>query len=75
MNPPQLSAGKRLAKPILFGTLIIGLTTVFYNSNMFFGDVEELRAKERARNDAKLQEVLERRQKQIEHLMEKKGGA
>ena len=42
---------------------------------MFFGDVEELRAKERARNDAKLQEVLERRQKQIEHLMEKKGGA
>ena len=42
---------------------------------MFFKDVEELRAQERARNDVKLAEVLERRQKQIEYLMEKKGGS
>lgn len=39
---------------------------------MFFKDVEELRAQERARNDAKRIEILERRQKQIEELTEKK---
>lgn len=39
---------------------------------MFFEDVEEFRAQERARNDAKRVEVLERRQKQIEELAEKR---
>lgn len=75
MKQTQLSAGKRLTKPILFGTLIVGLATVFYNRHMFFMDVEELRAQERARNDVKLSEVRERRQKQMECLMEKKGGS
>lgn len=40
----------------------------------FFEDVEELRAKERARNDAKRMEILERRQRQMEELAEKKRG-
>lgn len=36
MKQPQLSAGKRLAKPILFGTLLVGLATAFYNRYVFF---------------------------------------
>lgn len=40
--------------------------------HLFFEDVEEIRAQERARNDAKRYEVLERRQKQMEELAEKK---
>lgn len=40
----------------------------------FFEDVEELRAQERARNDAKRMEILERRQRQIEEAAEKKRG-
>lgn len=31
MKQHQLSAGKRLTKPILFGTLIVGLATAFFN--------------------------------------------
>uniref|UniRef100_H2MB44 Medium-chain acyl-CoA ligase ACSF2, mitochondrial n=2 Tax=Oryzias latipes TaxID=8090 RepID=H2MB44_ORYLA len=38
----------------------------------FFEDVDELRAQERARNDAKRGEVMERRQRQKEELSEKK---
>ncbi|KAG7324996.1 hypothetical protein KOW79_011312 [Hemibagrus wyckioides] len=72
MNQHKLSAKKRLTKPLLFGTLIVGLATAFYNRHLFFEDVEELRAQERARNDAKRYEVLERRQKQMEELAEKK---
>lgn len=40
----------------------------------FFEDVEALRAQERARNDAKKMEILERRQRQIEEVAEKKRG-
>lgn len=36
--------------------------------------MEELRAQERARNDAKRLEVLERRQRQMEELAQKKRG-
>ncbi|KAB5555664.1 hypothetical protein PHYPO_G00036690 [Pangasianodon hypophthalmus] len=72
MKQHKLSAKKRLTKPLLFGTLIAGLATAFYNRHLFFEDVEELRAQERARNDAKRLEVLERRQKQIEELVEKR---
>lgn len=38
----------------------------------FFGDVDELRAQERARHDARRMEVLERRQKQIDDVAQKK---
>lgn len=41
----------------------------------FFEDVDELRAQERDRNNAKRMEVLERRQRQIEEVIEKKKGA
>lgn len=72
MKQNKLSAGKRLAKPILFGTIIVGLAAAFINRHRFFEDVVELRAQERARNDTKRLEVLERRQKQIDELTEKK---
>ncbi|KAF1373551.1 hypothetical protein EPR50_G00211040 [Perca flavescens] len=74
MKQHQLSAAKRLTKPILFGTLIVGLATAFFNRHRFFEDVEELRAQERARNDAKRMEVLERRMRQIDEVAEKKRG-
>ncbi|KAJ3608402.1 hypothetical protein NHX12_025449 [Muraenolepis orangiensis] len=74
MKQTQLSAKKRLTKPILFGTLIVGMATIFFNRHMFFKDVEDLRAQERERNNGKLAEVLERRRKQMEDLAEKKGG-
>lgn len=74
MKQHQLSAGKRLTKPVLFGTLIVGLATAFFNRHRFFEDVEELRAQERARNDAKRMEILERRQRQIDEVAEKKKG-
>lgn len=38
----------------------------------FFEDVDELRAQERERNNAKRMEILERRQRQIEEVIEKK---
>lgn len=41
----------------------------------FFEDVDELRAQERERNNAKRMEVLERRHRQIEEVIEKKRGA
>lgn len=41
----------------------------------FFEDVDELRAQERERNNAKRVEVLERRHRQIEEVIEKKRGA
>lgn len=41
----------------------------------FFEDVDELRAQEKERNNAKRMEILERRQRQIEEVMEKKKGA
>ncbi|KAJ8390688.1 hypothetical protein AAFF_G00100680 [Aldrovandia affinis] len=75
MKQHQLSFAKRLTKPILFGALLVGLGAAFFNRHVFFDDVVELRAQERARNDAKLLEVLERRQRQMEVLAEKKGGA
>ncbi|KAJ8246259.1 hypothetical protein GJAV_G00265570 [Gymnothorax javanicus] len=75
MKQYRLSARKRLAKPILFGTLLVGLATAFYNRHLFFTDIADIRAQERARNDARLLEVLERRQRQMDELAEKKGGA
>lgn len=74
MKQHQLSTKKRLTKPILFGTLIVGLAAVFFNRHRFFEDVEELRAQERARNEARRVEILERRMKQIEDVAEKKRG-
>lgn len=73
MKQHQLSTKKRLTKPLLFGALLTGLATAFYNRHLFFEDVAEIREQERARNDAKRLEVLERRQKQMEELAEKKG--
>ncbi|KAJ8283475.1 hypothetical protein COCON_G00023250 [Conger conger] len=75
MNQSRLSARKRLTKPILFGTVLVGLATAFYNRHVFFEDIAGLRAQERARNDTRLLEVLERRHRQMEELAEKKGGA
>ncbi|KAG5262918.1 hypothetical protein AALO_G00280460 [Alosa alosa] len=72
MKEHQLSKGKRLTKPILFGTLLLGLATAFFNRHLFFEDLANIRAEERARNNAKLQEVLERRYRQMEELAEKK---
>ncbi|MEQ2309661.1 hypothetical protein AMECASPLE_001011 [Ameca splendens] len=72
MRQHQLSVGKRLTKPILFGTVLIGLATAFINRHMFFEDVDDLRAQERERNKSKRMEVLERRQKQKDELAEKK---
>lgn len=40
----------------------------------FFEDVEAMRAQERARNEARRMEVLERRQRQIEEVAEKRRG-
>ncbi|GAA6214633.1 uncharacterized [Lates japonicus] len=72
MKPHKLSAGKRLAKPILFGAVIVGLATAFVYRHSFFEDVAELRAQERARSNAKRMEILERRQRQMDELIEKK---
>lgn len=72
MKQHKLSTGKRLAKPILFGTIIVGLAAAFINRQRFFEDIVDLRSQERARNDAKRLEVLERRQRQIDELTEKK---
>ncbi|MED6261050.1 hypothetical protein ATANTOWER_000213 [Ataeniobius toweri] len=72
MRQHKLSVGKRLTKPILFGSVLIGLATAFINRHMFFEDVDDLRAQERARNKSKGMEVLERRQKQKDELAEKK---
>ncbi|KAI1886595.1 hypothetical protein AGOR_G00197430 [Albula goreensis] len=74
MKQHQLSAGKRFAKPLLFGALLVGMATAFYNRNAFFDDMAEKRAQERARNDARLMEVLERRQRQMEEMAVKKMG-
>lgn len=41
----------------------------------FFEDVDDFRAQERERNNAKRMEILERRQRQIEEVIEKKKGA
>lgn len=41
----------------------------------FFEDVEELKAQERASNSTKRMEILERRQRQIEEVAEKKRGS
>lgn len=40
----------------------------------FFEDVDQLRAEERARNEAKRMEIMERRQRQMEEAAEKKRG-
>ncbi|KAL6094485.1 uncharacterized protein ACO6RY_15885 [Pungitius sinensis] len=72
MKQHQLSAAKRRTKPILFGTLIVGLATAFFNRHRFFEDVEELRAQERERNEAKRLEVMERRMRQIDEVAKKR---
>lgn len=75
MKQSQLSARKRLAKPILFGTLLVGLATAFMNRQWFFQDLGELRAQEQAKYDARLMEVMEQRQKQLAEVEKKKGQA
>lgn len=72
MKPSKLSTGKRLTKPILFGTLLVGLATAFMNRHLFMEDVVDLREQERSRNEVKRQEVLERRQRQFDEVTEKK---
>ena len=42
--------------------------------HLFFEDIAAIRAQERARNEAKLMEILERRHRQMEELADKKGG-
>ncbi|KAL3051842.1 hypothetical protein OYC64_001965 [Pagothenia borchgrevinki] len=74
MTNHQLSAVKRLTKPFLFGTLLVGLGTAFFNRHKFFEDLEELKAQERERNEAKRREIMERRMMQIEEVAEKKRG-
>lgn len=41
----------------------------------FFEDVADIRAQERARNDSKRMEILERRRKQMDEVAEKKRGS
>ncbi|KAJ7987550.1 hypothetical protein DPEC_G00327650 [Dallia pectoralis] len=72
MKQHKLSAVKRLTKPILFGSIIVGLATAFFNRHKFFEDLEEIRSQERAKNNAKLIDVLEMRKRQMEELAEKK---
>ncbi|KAG1954722.1 hypothetical protein F2P79_008883 [Pimephales promelas] len=72
MKQTKLSTGKRLTKPILFGTLLVGLATAFMNRHLFMEDLADLREQERSRNEVKLQEVLERRQRQFDEVTEKK---
>ncbi|CAK6974774.1 interferon a3-like [Scomber scombrus] len=74
MSQHNLSAVKRLTKPFLFGTLIVGLATAFFNRHLFMEDLADIRAQERARMDAKRMEIMERRQKQIDEVAEKKKG-
>lgn len=74
MKQHKLSTGKRLTKPILFGTLLVGLATAFMNRHLFMEDVSDLREQERSRHEAKRLEVLERRQKQMEELASKSAG-
>lgn len=74
MKPKPLSAGKRLTTPVVFGTLLVGLSALFFNRHMFFADVEEIRAQEQARNNVRRAELLEMRQEQLELLREKKEG-
>ncbi|CAL9699526.1 unnamed protein product [Knipowitschia caucasica] len=70
----QLSARKRLAKPLLFGTLLMGLATAFVNRQWFFQDVDGLRAQEQAKYNEKWLEVMEHRQRQLAEVEKKKGG-
>ncbi|KAK7134763.1 hypothetical protein R3I93_018006 [Phoxinus phoxinus] len=72
MNQSKLSTVKRLTKPILFGTLFVGLATAFMNRHLFLEDVADLREQERSRYEVKRQEVLERRQRQFDEVAEKK---
>ncbi|KAK7919417.1 hypothetical protein WMY93_010701 [Mugilogobius chulae] len=74
MKQSKLSARKRLAKPFLFGSLLLGLATVYMNRHWFFQDVEGLRAQEQAKYDAKWLDVMEQRQKQLAEVEEKKKG-
>lgn len=72
MNQHKLSARKRLTKPILFGTLIVGLATAFFNRHRFLEDLDDMKAEERAKNYARKMEILERRHKQIQDAEEKR---
>lgn len=49
-------------------------TVVMAHRHKFLEDVDVLRAEERARNQARRLEVLERRQQQIAEVIEKKKG-
>ncbi|CAM2101920.1 unnamed protein product [Caretta caretta] len=68
----RMSARKRLAKPLLFGSILCALATAFAYRHRFFPEVEELRAREYERYEKKRQDVVERRQKQLAELAERK---
>lgn len=72
MKQSQLSAAKRFGKPVLFGTILVGLASAFLNRHKFFPDVDEVRARERAEYNEKLLDVVERRQRQMDQLAQKK---
>lgn len=61
----------------MFSSIVILVTVKLASGcrHKFFEDVDELRAQERERNNAKRMEILERRQRQIEEVIEKKKGA
>lgn len=54
--------------------IIISVTPPPLCRHKFFEDIVELRAQERTRTEAKRIEVLERRQRQMEELAEKRKG-
>jgi len=72
MKQSQLSKQKRFAKPFLFGTLLVGLATAFFNRHWFFQDLGDLRAQEQAKYNEKYFEVMEQREKQLAEVLAKK---
>lgn len=64
-----------ILKCFLISSSLVIVELAYGCRHKFFEDVEELRAQERQRNNAKRMEILERRQRQIEEVTEKKKGA
>lgn len=54
--------------------IILSLLTLSLCRHTFFPDVPELRAQQQARNNVKLLEVLEMRQRQMEAIADKRRG-
>ncbi|KAH0629476.1 hypothetical protein JD844_011558 [Phrynosoma platyrhinos] len=70
-----MSAKKRLAKPLLFGSLLCALATAFVYRRSFFPEIEELRSQEYQHYEKKRQEVLQRRQQQLAELPQKRSAS